>query len=78
MSRPSSVARRPPPGSSPAGPAKAARLVTLDGWAGAVWSLHGEVEVEVAFAFVVEDGLIREAQLLAERATIGALRVGRA
>lgn len=58
------------------GRAKAARLVTLDGWAGAVWSLRGEVKV--AFAFVVEDGLIREVELLADPTTLAALEVGRA
>ena len=45
------------------GRARAARLTELDGFAAAQWSLRGEVKV--VFAFTVEDGLIREIELLA-------------
>jgi RNA polymerase sigma factor (sigma-70 family) len=45
------------------GRARAARLTELDGYAAAQWSLHGEVKA--VFAFTVEDGLIREIELLA-------------
>ena len=42
---------------------EAARLAELDGFAAAKWTLRGEVKV--VFAFTVEDGLIREIELLA-------------
>ena len=45
------------------GRARAARLTELDGYAAAQWSLRGEVKA--VFAFTVEDGLIREIELLA-------------
>ena len=45
------------------GRARAARLTDLDGYAAAEWSVRGEVKV--VFAFTVEDGLIREIELLA-------------
>jgi len=45
------------------GRARAARLTDLDGYAAAQWSLRGEVKA--VFAFTVEDGLIREIELLA-------------
>ena len=45
------------------GRAQAARLTDLDGYAAAKWSLRGEVKA--VFAFTVEDGLIREIELLA-------------
>ena len=44
------------------GRAQAARLTDLDGFAAAKWSVRGEVKV--VFAFTVEDGLIREIELL--------------
>jgi RNA polymerase sigma-70 factor (ECF subfamily) len=46
------------------GRAKAARPTELDGWAAAKWSYRGETKV--VFAFTVEDGLIREIELLAD------------
>ncbi|MGB9279897.1 MAG: hypothetical protein WCB57_07400 [Pseudonocardiaceae bacterium] len=45
------------------GRAKAARLAELDGFAAATWSRAGELKV--VFAFTVEDGLIREIELIA-------------
>ena len=45
------------------GRAQAARLTDLDGYAGATWSVRGEVKV--VLAFTVENGLIREVELLA-------------
>jgi hypothetical protein len=45
------------------GRAQAARLTDLDGYAAAKWSMGGEVKA--VFAFTVEDGLIREIELLA-------------
>jgi RNA polymerase sigma factor (sigma-70 family) len=45
------------------GRAQAARLADLDGYAAARWSVRGEGKV--VFAFTVEDGLIREIELLA-------------
>ena len=54
------------------GRAQAARLTDLDGYAAAAWSVGGEVKV--VFAFTVEDGLIREIDLLAgdlERLDLG-------
>ena len=54
------------------GRAQAARLADLDGYAAATWSLRGEVKA--VFAFTVEDGLIREIELLAgnlERLDLG-------
>ena len=44
----------------------------LDGFAAAMWTLRGEVKV--VFAFTVEDGLIRQIELLAgdlERLDLG-------
>ena len=55
------------------GRARAARLTELDGYAAAQWSLRGEVKA--VFAFTVEDGLIREIELLAgelDRLDLGA------
>lgn len=46
------------------GRAQAARLTDLDGYAAATWSLRGEIKV--VFAFTVEDGLIRQIDLLAD------------
>jgi RNA polymerase sigma factor (sigma-70 family) len=60
------------------GRAKAARLAELDGFAAATWSRAGELEV--VFAFTVEDGLIREIELLAsdlERLDVAERRRGR-
>lgn len=54
------------------GHAKAARLAELDGFAAATWSKAGELKV--VFAFTVEEGLIREIELLAgdvERLDVG-------
>ena len=45
------------------GRAEAARITDLDGYAAAKWAVRGEVKV--VFAFTVEDGLIREIELLA-------------
>ena len=45
------------------GRAQAARLTDLDGYAAATWSVRGEVKV--VLAFTVENGLIREIELLA-------------
>ena len=45
------------------GRAQAARLTDLDGYAAATWSVRGEVKV--VLAFTVENGLIREVDLLA-------------
>jgi RNA polymerase sigma-70 factor (ECF subfamily) len=45
------------------GRAQAARLTDLDGYAAAQWSIGGEVKA--VFAFTVEDGMIREIELLA-------------
>ncbi len=45
------------------GRAQAARLIELDGFAAAVWSVRGAVRV--VFAFTVEDDRIREIELLA-------------
>jgi len=45
------------------GRAKAVRRAELDGFAAAKWTLRGEPKV--VFAFTVEDGLIREIELLA-------------
>ncbi len=45
------------------GRAQAARLAALDGYAAATWSLRGQVQV--VFAFTVENGLIRQIELLA-------------
>ena len=46
-----------------AGRAQAARLGDLDGFAAATWSVRGEVTV--VFAFTLEEGLVREIELLA-------------
>jgi RNA polymerase sigma factor (sigma-70 family) len=45
------------------GRAQAARLTDLDGYAAAKWSVRGEIKIVIAFT--VEDGLIREIELLA-------------
>lgn len=45
------------------GRAQGARLAGLDGYAAATWSLRGELKV--VFAFTLEDGLVREIELLA-------------
>jgi RNA polymerase sigma-70 factor (ECF subfamily) len=45
------------------GRAQAARPAELDGFAAATWSRAGELKV--VFAFTVEDGLVREIELLA-------------
>jgi RNA polymerase sigma-70 factor (ECF subfamily) len=45
------------------GRAQAARLADLDGYAAATWAVRGEVKV--VFAFTVEDGLVRQIELLA-------------
>ncbi|HET9647052.1 MAG TPA: sigma-70 family RNA polymerase sigma factor [Microlunatus sp.] len=44
------------------GRAKAARPALLDGYAAAKWTLRGELKV--VFAFTVEDGLVRQIELL--------------
>jgi RNA polymerase sigma-70 factor (ECF subfamily) len=44
------------------GKAKAAVLTELDGFTAAMWMLRGEVKA--VFAFTVEDGLVREIELL--------------
>lgn len=46
------------------GRARGARAADLDGFAAATWSLRGELKV--VFGFVVENGLIREIELLAD------------
>jgi RNA polymerase sigma-70 factor, ECF subfamily len=45
------------------GRAQAARLTDLDGYAAAKWSVSGGVKA--VFAFNLENGLIREIELLA-------------
>ena len=45
------------------GRAKAVRRAEQDGFAAAKWTLRGALKV--VFAFTVEDGLIREIELLA-------------
>jgi RNA polymerase sigma factor (sigma-70 family) len=46
------------------GRARAARLMLIDGYLGAVWQHLGEVKV--AFCFVLTDGLVSEIQLVAD------------
>jgi RNA polymerase sigma-70 factor (ECF subfamily) len=46
------------------GRARAARVTLLDGFAAAVWSVAGTPRV--VFGFTVEDGLVREVELLAD------------
>ena len=53
------------------GRAKAAHLVLLDGYAGAVWSTGGTPKV--VFGFTVEDGLITEIELMADPDGLGRL-----
>lgn len=57
------------------GSARAARLMTVDGWAGAVWQHRGEVKV--VFAFTVEDGLVTAIELLADPETLASTTIGR-
>lgn len=45
------------------GRAQAARVTELDGHAAAAWSVRGEVKV--VFAFTLEDGLVRQIEMLA-------------
>jgi len=63
MGSPAQVAGRDAVAQMFSGRAQAARLAELDGYAAAQWSVHGEVKV--VFAFTVEDGLVREIELLA-------------
>ena len=53
------------------GRARAAHLVLLDGYAGAVWSAGGTPKV--VFGFTVEDGRITEIELLADPDGLGRL-----
>lgn len=46
------------------GRAKAVRRTEVDGFAAAMWTLRGEVKV--VFAFTVEEGLIRQIEMLAD------------
>jgi RNA polymerase sigma-70 factor, ECF subfamily len=56
------------------GRAQGARLVTIDGYAGAAWSMRGELQV--AFAFVLGvDGRITEIELLADPEVLATLDV---
>ncbi|MGZ4456573.1 MAG: sigma-70 family RNA polymerase sigma factor [Nocardioides sp.] len=58
------------------GRARAARLVLLDGYASAVWSLRGEVKV--VFAFTVVDGRVAAIDLLADPELLPTLDLARA
>ena len=53
------------------GRATAARPALLDGFAGAVWSVGGRPRV--VFGFTVEEGLVREIELLADPDLLGRL-----
>lgn len=64
MGTPSAIAGKQAVAEFFSGRAKAARLATLDGYAAASWSHLGELKV--VFAFVVEDGLVREIEFLAD------------
>jgi len=58
------------------GRARAARLVGIDGYAGAAWSLRGELKV--AFGFTLTDaGRIAEIELVADPDVLAALDVSR-
>jgi RNA polymerase sigma-70 factor (ECF subfamily) len=58
------------------GRARAARLVAIDGYAGAAWSLRGELKV--AFGFTLTDaGRIAEIELVADPEVLAALDVSR-
>jgi RNA polymerase sigma-70 factor (ECF subfamily) len=58
------------------GRARAARLVAIDGYAGAAWSLRGELKV--AFGFTLNaDGRIAEIELVADPDVLAALDVSR-
>ncbi|UYM03407.1 sigma-70 family RNA polymerase sigma factor [Solicola gregarius] len=56
------------------GRALGARLVAIDGYAGATWSTHGELKV--AFAFTVDGSRITEIELLADPEVLAALDIG--
>jgi RNA polymerase sigma factor (sigma-70 family) len=53
--------------------AKGASPVTIDGELGAAWIMAGEVKV--AFVFHVDDGLIREVELIADPDVLGTMDV---
>ncbi len=53
------------------GRARAARPGSLDGFAAAVWSVRGTPQV--VFGFTVEDGLVREIELLADTEVLARL-----
>ena len=55
------------------GRARGARLVDIDGYAGAAWSPEGELKV--AFGFVVTDGRISEIELIADPEVLSTLEV---
>jgi RNA polymerase sigma-70 factor (ECF subfamily) len=55
------------------GRARGARLATIDGRVGAVWTLHGVPTV--VFAFTVEDGRVVGIDLLADEARLDALEI---
>jgi RNA polymerase sigma-70 factor (ECF subfamily) len=56
------------------GRARAARLVLLDGLAGAAWSLHGEVKV--AFVFTTAGDLVTGIHLVADPRRLEEISVG--
>ena len=55
------------------GRARGARLATLDGRVGAVWTLHGVAKV--VFAFTVEDGRVVGIDLLADEDRLDAFAI---
>jgi len=57
------------------GAARAARVLAVDGWAGAAWQHRGEVEV--VFAFTVEQGRVTAIDLLADPDTLAATELTR-
>jgi RNA polymerase sigma-70 factor (ECF subfamily) len=58
------------------GRARAARLVAIDGYAGAAWSLRGELKVAFGFT-LTDDGRIAEIELVADPDVLAALDVSR-
>ncbi|CAN5206716.1 sigma-70 family RNA polymerase sigma factor [soil metagenome] len=63
------------------GRARAARLVTIDGYAGAAWSLQGEVKVAFAFTLAApsdpaDEARIIEIELLGDPEVLASLDVG--
>ena len=57
------------------GAARAARVLAVDGWAGAAWQHRGEVKV--VFAFTVEQGRVTAIDLLADPDTLAATELTR-